>query len=201
MNSLYQDVVVGGGKHDQKKEVKKHNGAKDPNSHAEIEARSDRLTDEPYVKQSELLQGDTKEEAQKIEKDDPDEITPQQELQKLANRSDKTLFEAKALFPFDIFPDTITIDANKVDIIIKTFIATETATSVMLKEIMDVRVESTLFVSKLIIDYGPHPLKISTVYVENLRKKDALKAKEIIEGILLLYRSENARSNQKSWQH
>jgi hypothetical protein len=214
----YEDVVAGEkNDREQNYEANKHNsnakkspdvpeegsgkeggGDKDENPHAKLEQRAEKLAEDPYMTQAEMqhMDGDTKEKEQKVDNEDKgkeQEETKQTEkdLDILASRADKILFKAKGLFPFDFFPNTITIDANKVNIIISTFFLTETVTSILLKEIMDVRVETTLFLGKLIIDYGPHPLKVTTVYVPSLWKKDALKAKEIIEGILVIYRSEN----------
>jgi hypothetical protein len=138
-------------------------------------------------KEAEKGKGDEQESGDSGE----EEKTPEQELGIMVSRADKVLLHAKAMFPFDLFGSTITIDANKVNIRLKTFFMTETVTSVMLKEIMDVRVNASLIFGQLVIDYGPHPLKVSTVYISHLHKKDALKAKEIIEGILVLYRGEN----------
>ncbi len=56
---------------------------------------------------------------------------------------------------------------------------------------MDVRVETALFLGRLLIDYGPHPLKIHTITISNLRRQDALRAKDILEGMLVIYRGEN----------
>ncbi len=177
---------------------------KDEKPQSAMEQRAEKMAEDPYMTQAEMknMDGGTKEkekEAEKSKKKGKDKDRERQdeikeskkELDILASRSNKILFSTKAIFPFDFFPNTITIDANKVDIIIKTFFFTETVTSILLKEIMDVRVEATLFLGKLVIDYGPHPLKINTVYVPTLWKSDALKAKEIIEGVLVLYRAEN----------
>ena len=174
-------------------------GGKDEKSQADLEQRAEKLAEDPYMTSAEMknMDGGTKEKEQQADGDDSkkqeqeEKKQTQKEVDILVSRADKILFTAKGLFPFDFFPNTITIDANKVNVIISTFFLTETITSILLKEIMDVRVETTLFLGKLIIDYGPHPLKISTVYIPSLRKSDALKAKEIIEGILVLYRSEN----------
>jgi len=190
-----------------KKNSKK--SGKDEQGGEALKTRAEKLSEDPYATESEMssMEGGSKEKEKKVDDDQEgsgggskeesgdkqkDEAKEaKKEMDIIVSRADKILFQAKGMFPFDFFPNTLTIDANKVNVIIKTFFATETATSVMLKEIMDVRVESTLFFGKLIIDYGPHPLKINTVYVPTLRKKDALKAKEIVEGMIVLYRGEN----------
>lgn len=163
---------------------------KDTKSRAAMENRADKWDDDPFLTEQEKENDDTKEKTEKTD----DVEKSNEDLGIILNRAEKILFKANAFFPFDIFPDTITIDANKVNVIQRTFFYSETATSILLKEIMDVRVESALFLARLIIDYGPHPLKVSTVIVPKLHRKDALKAKEIIEGVLVLYRSENVNT-------
>ncbi len=181
----------------------KSNG-KDEKPQSAIEQRAEKMAEDPYMTQAEIknMDGGSKEKEKKAEESrksskDKDKTRrneikeSKKDLDVLASRADQILFTSKAIFPFDFFPNNITIDANKVNIIIKTFFFTETVTSILLKEIMDVRVEATLFLGKLIIDYGPHPLKINTVYVPSLWKSEALRAKEIIEGVLVAYRAEN----------
>ncbi len=175
---------------------------KDDQSQPSLEQRAEQLAEDPYLTEIEAKEADTKDKSKKAEEGEgggdgqKDSKTPEQELNILASRSDKVLLSAKTIFPFDLFPDTLTIDANKVNIVQKIFFWSEVATSILLKEIMDVRVESALFFGKLVIDYGPHPLKISTVEVAKMWKSDALKAKEIIEGILVVYRSENINTTE-----
>lgn len=182
---------------------KKKKVSKDEEAHAKLEKKAEKLAEDPFVTSAEMknMDGGSKEKEEKVDKDDSEDDQQQtaqeenkeirRDLEILASRADKVLLHAKTIFPFDFFGSTITIDANKVNIRIKTFFFTETVTSILLKEIMDVRVQASLFFGKLIIDYGPHPLKIKSVYIPSLWKKDALKAKEIIEGNLVLYRAEN----------
>ncbi|HVF69064.1 MAG TPA: hypothetical protein VNA13_00715 [Xanthomonadales bacterium] len=217
-NDLYQDVVVGGQlpvrtrsskskkssepKEEEKdsKESVEQTGKKGGKGDMEIGEMADRLASDPFLTPQEMksMDGSSKVKEKKADESEDKSKSRQNEIKEtkkdldiLVSRTEKILLSAKAIFPFDFFPNTITIDANKVNIKIKTFFFTETITSILIKEIMDVRVEVSLFMGKLIIDYGPHPLKISTVYVPTLWKSDALRAKEIIEGMLVIYRAEN----------
>src|SRR5438034_3327491 len=38
-------------------------------------------------------------------------------IMQLAKKSSQVLFRTKTVFPFDLFPDTLTINANKIDIV------------------------------------------------------------------------------------
>lgn len=214
---LYEDVVGGGSPVRQNSGSKKQpsypdenpktsekssgqsskKAGKDEQSQSSLGSRAEKLAEDPFLKESEIREGDTKEKEEKAEEEESKNSKgPKEEMDILVSRSNKTLFHAKTMFPFDLFPDTVSIDGNKVDIIQGNFFYTDYVRSVLLKEIMDVRVESTLFFGRLIIDYGPHPLKISTVTVEKLKKDDAMRAKEIIEGVLVLYRSENINTTE-----
>lgn len=114
----------------------------------------------------------------------------QKKVSEIASRSDNVLMKIKAVFPFDLFPNTVIIDANKVTVIDSIFFASETVTSILLEEITDVVVESNFFLAKLNITYSHHPLKPEYYAVPALKKREALRAKEIIQGLLVLRISE-----------
>lgn len=105
-------------------------------------------------------------------------------------RSDNVLIKLKSVFPFDFFPNTVTIDANKVSIVDKNFFASETITTILLEEITDVVVQSNFFLGQLIITYSHHPLQPITYKIPALKKSEALKAQEIIQGLLVMRISE-----------
>lgn len=111
-------------------------------------------------------------------------------VESISARSNNVLMKIKAVFPFDFFPNTITIDANKITIVDKTFFASESVISILLEEITDVTVESNFFLGRIIITYSHHPLKPETYAIPSLRKKEALRAKDIIQGLLVLRISE-----------
>lgn len=104
----------------------------------------------------------------------------------IVTRSTNILMKLTAVFPFDFFPSVITIDANKITIIDQTFFASETVTPILLEEVTDVVVESNFFLGRMIRTYSHHPLQPLTYAVANLRKKEALRAQEIIQGLLVL---------------
>lgn len=113
-----------------------------------------------------------------------------QKVEKIEKRSDNVLMRIKAVFPFDLFPNTLIIDANKVTIIDSIFFASESVISILLEEITDVTVDSNFFLAKLNITYSHHPLRPEHYSIPALRKKEALKAKDIIQGLLVLRISE-----------
>ena len=101
----------------------------------------------------------------------------------LVKRSNKILLKTSAVFPFDFFPDEITIDESKVNIIFHEFFLSEDVHSITIDMIRDIEVEtSPLFATlKIVPDgYPGHALE-----VHYLKKKDAIKARRIIQGLMV----------------
>lgn len=109
-----------------------------------------------------------------------------QKVDEIVLRSNNLLIKLTAVFPFDFFPSVITIDANKITIIDKNFFASETVTTILLEEMTDVVVQSNFFLARIVLTYSHHPLQPITYAVANLWKKEALRAQEIIQGLLVL---------------
>ncbi len=111
------------------------------------------------------------------------ETEKQQELlDDVLKKSKKILLHAKSEFPFDFFPDEITIDPTKVIIVHKEFFGSGTMDTVYIKDIADVIVEAGPYLATInIVDvsYGA-----SKHYIKKLKKKNAFKAREIIEGLV-----------------
>lgn len=104
----------------------------------------------------------------------------------LLKGANRVLLKTSAVFPFDFFPDEITIDESKVNIIFRDFFLSEDVHSIMIEMIRDIEVEAGPFfaVLKLVPDgYPGHALEL-----RYLKKGDALKARRIIEGLMLARR-------------
>jgi hypothetical protein len=110
----------------------------------------------------------------------------EEKLNSLVKKASTELFRTQTLFPFDIFPDTLIIDTNKITYIYRNFLSSETVTTLLLREITDVTVECTLFMAQLNMSYCHHPMKPMSITIPGLPKKEAMQAKEIIQGILVL---------------
>lgn len=107
-------------------------------------------------------------------------------FESLLKSSKKVLFQTSGVFPFDFFPDEITIDENKVNIIFHEFFLSDDVHSIMIEMIRDIEVETgPLFaILKIVPDgYPGHALEL-----RYLKKKDALKARRIIEGLMVARR-------------
>lgn len=109
-------------------------------------------------------------------------------LKSLVNRGRVYLFRTSAIFPFDLFPDELSIELDQVNVCIKSFFLTGESRSILIKNIADIYLSTSfLFASLKIID---------TSYIENsveisyLRKDEAERARRIIQGLILASKEE-----------
>lgn len=115
-----------------------------------------------------------------------DRVTNEQKLDDLVRHSEKKLFECKGVFPFDLFPDTLTIEMNQVHVSSKAFFKSKRIHSVALRDISDVFVETSPFYATLkLIDRNFIENQISIPF---LKKAEAIKAQRIIQGLVVAER-------------
>ncbi len=115
-----------------------------------------------------------------------DEVKHGQKFEDLISKSEP-LIRIRSVFPFDFFPDEISVDVAKVNIIHREFL-TKRVQSVYIKNISDVVVNtSILFASLGIIDFG---FQGNSVSVNYLSKKDALRTRKIIQGLVVCHKEE-----------
>ena len=101
----------------------------------------------------------------------------------LVSRSNTVLFKAKTGRWFDIFPDEVIIDLTKVNIIFRVFFSFSRTQSVFIKNISDVLLDQGFYLATLkIIDQG---YVDNTVDIPGLRKHDAVRARKIIQGLVV----------------
>lgn len=109
-----------------------------------------------------------------------------QKLEDLAEKSDQILLKISTVFPFTFFVNDIIVDPYKVNIIFRNFFWSEQIHSVMIRDILDVVVETSIFFATLrIVDQGYTENSINITY---LWKKDALEARKIIQGLIVAHR-------------
>lgn len=104
-------------------------------------------------------------------------------LERIVDKSNRVLLRVYSVFPFDLFPDELTIDENSVDVVHKDFIGIQRARSIAIFDIADVTVETGPLLANLKIVGGPH-LR-DPMIIEHLRKSDAIRARETIQGLVL----------------
>ncbi|MBA3724654.1 MAG: hypothetical protein H0W89_07280 [Candidatus Levybacteria bacterium] len=171
---------------------------KDPSlSPAQEEGLSEREHGENKEYRNRNLTADQKEgvkegekEAAKVEAQKREET--KQKLQAIAERHDIEILRAKTVFPFSIFPDTLIIDTTKMTIIRKQMFATEHITTIPIKDVADATVQTALFLATLTVSYMPqasNPMMIKPIedHITCLKREDAIRAKNIIKGILVAH--------------
>jgi hypothetical protein len=102
----------------------------------------------------------------------------------LAQGSQRVLLDIKSVFPFDLFPDEVIIDETKITIQRNFFFFTGQSQSVNIADIFNVVVNHGIFFAKLeLFDryFAEQPIS-----VEYLKKEDAARARQIIQGLVLV---------------
>lgn len=104
----------------------------------------------------------------------------------LVNESVEPLFRAQTVFPFEVFPDRIIIDHHKVTLIHTMFFFSYEIQSIFIHNIKDVITDTSLLFGSLRI--LPDGYNETWADIKHLWKKDAIKARNIISGLILGYK-------------
>ena len=105
-------------------------------------------------------------------------------VENLIKRSNRILLKISTVFPFALFPTIVTIEDTKIVVTFYSFFSVREAKDVDIKNIANIFVGNGPFLSFIeIISSAPVENKI---YIRKLWKKDALKARNIIEGLRIL---------------
>lgn len=111
---------------------------------------------------------------------------PEDGIEQLRNEADKAeniLIKARAIFPFDPFPDSITIDRQKLTIVRHRFLIDKETLSVQLSDIKNVQATlGPLFGSITVISQN---FAKSTQSIRYLHRKDVLAIQQIIQGFIV----------------
>lgn len=111
-----------------------------------------------------------------------------QEISQLSEASQDILFQCSSVFPFTLFPDSISVDKKKVTIVYSLFFFSKSVFTILLEDIRTVKVDSGLFFGTLSIEVAgyeqnPQPLNF-------LPKFSAFKIRDIIMGLVAARREE-----------
>ncbi|MGH7204292.1 MAG: hypothetical protein ACREHC_07650 [Candidatus Levyibacteriota bacterium] len=111
-------------------------------------------------------------------------------LDELKKRQEIELLRIKSMFPFSLFPDTLIIDTTKVTLAKKQLFATEYITTIPLKDLADVTVQTALFLASISMKYLPHtevPGMTAPIDVTSnaYKRADAIRAKNILKGAVV----------------
>lgn len=116
-----------------------------------------------------------------VKKLKPD-LSADKKIDDLIKHTGRAIFKTSGLFPFDFFPDELTIDESKINIVEKGLLGDNTH-SIQIKDLGDVWVETTPILASLtILDnrYQDQP-----VVIKNLDPDEAKRARDIIQGLII----------------
>lgn len=108
-------------------------------------------------------------------------VTEMAKLDKLAKETNNVIYQISSVFPFQIFPDKIIIDENKVTIVRKELFFKRTI-PIMYKDVLNVKINrGILFAAMEIAVMRSHPGPRPILY---LHPKEATLAKKYILGLM-----------------
>lgn len=126
---------------------------------------------------------------QKIEdKPKPSASSKQRRLTTVAMKSHDILFQANTVFPFTLFPDSVTIDREKVSFATRFFFGVAQITSIPVRDLLSVEA-----------DIGPFFGSVHTAsrfFVTNpksvkwLRRADAIELQRMLQGYIIAHEQE-----------
>lgn len=117
------------------------------------------------------------------EKETEKSIEEEEKLKQLTANSHHVLFKCSNMFPFDFFPDTLTIEPTQINIHRKTFFLTDHLLTIPIQNISDIHVQTSIFFASLLF--------VDRSFVENsvslnwFRKEDAYTIRKIVQGLII----------------
>ncbi len=111
------------------------------------------------------------------------QISEKQDLEKAVDNAHDILIKAESVFPFTLFPGTITVSRMKVTITRRSFFRIAEVISLQIEDILNVEVDTGPFLGSLNIFtriYGTEPLRINF-----LSRKSALDIQCMLEGYII----------------
>lgn len=105
------------------------------------------------------------------------------QLHQEITNSNEILAQATAVFPFTLFPDTITIDRSKLTITKRTFFAVAEVLSVRIEDLLHVNASVGPFLGSIMVTnrfFEKKPYRVNY-----LKRGDALRIKRILQGYII----------------
>lgn len=109
--------------------------------------------------------------------------TNEQKLRDATARSHEVLFKAQTVFPFNLFPDSVIVDREKLSIINRFFFRVAKITSVPIKDILSVEADvgpffGSIYLTSRYFFTNPHSINF-------LWRKDALELQKLLQGYII----------------
>jgi hypothetical protein len=106
----------------------------------------------------------------------------EQKLATLAEETDTILFSCRTVFPFTLFPDSISIDQTKITVSRKIFFLSESMYTILISDLKFVHVNTSPFFAQVIFEIAGH--EQNPTPIKYLLRRDAIKLKEIAMGLV-----------------
>jgi hypothetical protein len=103
-------------------------------------------------------------------------------LDTLVSQTANVIFEAKNVFPFDLFVDKLLIRPTKIDVVYGIFFFSDHVMSMLIKDLKAVKLTTGIFFASLQFElqgYEENPPEIKFLW-----REDAMKARRIISGLM-----------------
>lgn len=107
-------------------------------------------------------------------------------LTKIVERSNEVLASATAVFPFDLFPDTVSLDRTKVTITKRSFFWSAEVISIRIEDILNVTTGVGPFFGSLTISSRVMS-SVDQFKINYFWRKDAIRLKHIIQGYVIAH--------------
>lgn len=117
-----------------------------------------------------------------------DQAQERSDIEKVAQNAEDVLIKVQSVFPFMLFPDTISVSRMKVAITRRSFFRVADVISIQHEDILNAEADIGPFFGSIKIYtriYGSEPLKITY-----LSRKSALAVKCLIEGFIIAHKQE-----------
>jgi hypothetical protein len=105
-----------------------------------------------------------------------------EKINTLVGKSQRIIMRTSSVFPFEIFPDSIIVDENKLTIVQRIFFSSHFIYTVLIKDILSVSVTTSPFFSTFTLEVtgletNPNP-------VHFLKRAEAAKLRRVVMGLI-----------------
>lgn len=137
---------------------------------------------QPYA--NPVSEGRTEAVVESVKEEEKD----RERFENLLDRGTRVLYKLKSVFPFAFFPDTISIDREKVTLKLTEFFFASEIRSLHIRNISHVIVDTGPFFATVTIMDRSLVSELTTVVIPFLWKGQALRARRIIQGLMIAHK-------------
>ncbi len=109
-----------------------------------------------------------------------------EKMEVLAQKDTEPVFTCQSVFPFDLFPDRLTISSKKLSITQRYFFFERQTQSIMISDLLSIIIEESLLFASIHIVDRKFPQNV--LDIDTLNKEEARRARRIVEGIIIAER-------------